>query len=73
MFGVEQLFTEMVKAPEVVLVRCLPKVSVGDGAQFAFLSVVRAKHQSRAAPVVTVIVRPRLARRFAQVNWSPSL
>jgi hypothetical protein len=39
MFGDEQLFTEMVKAADVVPVPCLPKVSVGDGAQFALFPV----------------------------------
>jgi hypothetical protein len=39
MLGVEQLLTEMVSRPDVVEVPCLPKVSVGDGAQFALLPV----------------------------------
>jgi len=64
MFGVEQLFTEIVKGAEGVLVPCLPKVSAGDGAQFALSPVCPLFGQSTTVappPVVTVIVRLRLA------------
>jgi hypothetical protein len=67
MFGVEQLFTEIVKGAEVVLVPCLPKVSVGDGAQFALFPVCPLFGQRTAVappPVVTMIVRLRLAVAF---------
>jgi hypothetical protein len=38
-FAVEQLFTEMVKGAEVVLVPCFPKVNVGGCTQFALFPV----------------------------------
>jgi hypothetical protein len=64
MFGVEQLLTEIVKGAEGVLVPCLPKVSAGDGAQFALFPVCPLFGQRTTVappPVVTVIVRLRLA------------
>jgi hypothetical protein len=64
MFGVEQLFTEIVKAAEGVFAPCLPKVSVGDGAQIALFPVSPLFGQRITVappPVVTLIVRLRLA------------
>ena len=64
MLGVEQLFTEMVKAAEVVPVPCLPKVNVGGETQFALFPVcpLLGQRMAVAAPVATpAIVIPRLA------------
>jgi|SRR5580693_4036772 hypothetical protein len=64
MFDVEQLFTEMLKAAEVVPVPCLPKSSVGSGAQLALFPVSPLFGQRTTVapppPVATVIARLRL-------------
>src|ERR1700686_1798504 len=65
MFDVEQLFTETLKAAEVVPVPCLPKLSVGDGEQLALFPVSPLFGQRTTVgpppPVATVIARLRLA------------
>jgi hypothetical protein len=65
MFGVEQLFTEIVKAPDGVLVPCLPKLSTGDAAQAALFPVSPLFGQRTAVAPLPVtaplIVRLRLA------------
>jgi hypothetical protein len=68
MFGVEQLFMEIVKGAEAVLVPCLPKVNVGEGAQLALLPVCPLFGQrievALPPPVATAITILRLAVAF---------
>jgi len=77
MLSVEQLFTEIAKAPEVVLVPCLPKFSVGDGAQFALFPVCplfgqRTRVAAPGTEAAIVILRLLVAVciwRLESVTW----
>jgi hypothetical protein len=72
MFDVEQLFTEMIKAAEVVPVPCLPKSSVGDGAQLALFPVSPLFGQRTTVapppPVAAAIAMLRLAVSFCELE-----
>ena len=76
MFDVEQLLTETIKAAEVVPVPCLPKSSVGDGAQLALFPVSPLFGQRTTVapppPVATMTARLRLAVALCElesVTW----
>ena len=66
--GVEQLFTEMVKGAEVVLVPCFPKVNVGEEAQFALFPICPLFGQR-----ITVALPPPPAEAMAMLRLAVAL